>query len=97
MFGGVIVISRVFLGVHGFLADEGADVLLQLRVTDLVAHGTHAVDEELLTVGEERRQVVHEVGHEGIAAPPVFLGRREAEVHAANGEGGLGQGGAGAG
>ncbi|MNN47897.1 hypothetical protein D3C81_1623390 [compost metagenome] len=95
--GGVVVVGGVLLGVHGLLADEGADVLLQLRVADLVAHGAHAVDEELLAVGEERGEVVHEVGHEGVAAPPVLLGRREAEVHAANGEGGLGQGGAGAG
>ncbi|MNF75721.1 hypothetical protein D3C84_578010 [compost metagenome] len=95
--GGVVVVGGVFLGVHGFLADEGTDVLLQLRVADLVAHGAHAVDEELLAIGEERGEVVHEVGHEGIAAPPVLLGRREAEVHAANGESGLGQGGAGAG
>src|SRR5690606_15304696 len=82
--GGVFVVGGMLLGMHGLLADEGADVLLQLAVAYLVAHRAHAVDEELLAIGEQGGEVVHEVGHERIAAPPVAGRAAEGEVHAAD-------------
>ena len=87
---GVFVVGRMLLGVHGLLADKGADIFLQLRVFDLFAHAAHAVDKELLPIGKQGRQVVHELGHERVAAPPVFLAVGKTEIHSADGEAGLG-------
>ncbi len=38
----------MFATMHGFLADEGGDGLLQLGIADAIAVAAHAVDEEAL-------------------------------------------------
>jgi hypothetical protein len=48
--------------VRRFLSDEPLDVVLELRRTDAIAEVPHAVDEELLALGEENRQCVEEMG-----------------------------------
>ena len=48
--------TRMRLRVHGFLPDEGRNVRLQRRVADAVAHLTHAVHKELLSVRKGQRQ-----------------------------------------
>ena len=58
--------------VLGFLADEVLDVLRQLGVCDLVLEVPHAVDEELLALGEDGRHGVEKTCLEDVAAEPVF-------------------------
>ena len=51
-----VVERPVLAAVHGLLADEAGDLALELGVGDLVAVVAHRADEEVLAVGEHRRQ-----------------------------------------
>ena len=69
--------GAVLTAVDRLLADEAGDVLLQLRVGDAVAEVAHRADEEVLSVGEHRRQRREHVAHDQIAVREVLgqLGR----------------------
>ena len=54
--GEAVVERPVLAAVHRLLADEAGDLALELRVGDLVAVVAHRADEEVLAVGEHRRQ-----------------------------------------
>ena len=64
--------------VHRLLADEPTDLLLQLGIGDLVAVVAHGSDEEVLALGEHRREHGHDVAADKVAVrevPGQILGR----------------------
>ena len=89
--GQAVVEGPVLTAVHGLLADEALHVPPQGRVVDLVTEGPDRADEELLAVGEHRRQHRHHVAHgrvPGHEVPGQVSGRRVLEVDAAGLDGG---------
>ncbi len=61
-----LVEAVVLAAVHGLLADEPGDLPLQVRVVDLVAVAADSADEELLAVGEHRREDGKDVAEEQV-------------------------------
>ena len=56
------VVFLVLTGVEAFLADEGGNLFLQMRVGDFLAIVAHALDKEALPRRKENRQGVIELG-----------------------------------
>ena len=63
----MVVEGPVLTAVDGLLADEAGDLALELRVGDLVAVVADRSDEEVLAVGEHRRERRHHVADDQVA------------------------------
>ena len=70
-----VVERPVLAAVHGLLADEAGDLALELRIGDLVAVVAHRPHEEVLAVGEHRRQRRRQVAEDEVAVGGEVLGQ----------------------
>ena len=66
--------DAVLATVHLLLADEPLDVLLELGILDPVPHPLDRAHEEILTVGEHRRERHEHVAEDDVAVGGEVLG-----------------------
>jgi hypothetical protein len=71
-----LVECPVLAPVRHFLADEAGDLLLELGVGDAIGVVAHRADEEVLALGEHRRQHRHDVAHHEVTVDVVQIERR---------------------
>ncbi|MEZ5207736.1 MAG: hypothetical protein R2690_12350 [Acidimicrobiales bacterium] len=73
--GQAVVEHAVLTAVDRLLPDEAGDLALEHRVGDLVAVVAHRADEEVLAVGEQRRQHGDDVAGQHVAVAGEVLGQ----------------------